>query len=89
MALTSALYPTIQHRGDMDTDDYDNLLQTLDTVDPEHKAGVLVSSGPPCPDYSVIKTDSPGRVGAEGRKFDTFCDILKYLEDNMQRKCEI
>ena len=89
MALTSALYPDVRHRGDMDLDNYDQLLTEMDEVDPTQTAGVLIAAGPPCPDYSVIKTNSPGRFGAEGRKFDTFCDIVEYLEANMYRKTQI
>ena len=38
---------------------------------------VLILAGPPCPDFSIIKHDSEGSRGTEGRKFLESVRILR------------
>ena len=41
---------------------------------------ILVTAGPPCPDFSRIKgSTSKGRTGPEGEKFVKFCGLLRSL----------
>lgn len=38
-----------------------------------HQLWIL--AGPPCPDFSRIKDNAPGRSGAEGAKMESFCTL--------------
>lgn len=47
------------------------------------RAVILFMSGPPCPDFSIVKSDAPGRCGPEGKKFDAYCDVADQLEEEL------
>lgn len=69
--LTSDHYK-VHHRGDFLQDPPADVAAAVDQIDPHHQMKIIICGGPPCPDYSRI-VDGPGRAGAEGRKFDQFC----------------
>ena len=80
IALTTALYPTAMHMGDVDHTSAKAIADQLDQLDPSRTARILVGAGPPCPDYTRIKgSAAPGRKGPEGRKFDALCTLLKEI----------
>ena len=89
-ALTSYHFPNAVHMGSIDTTDAASILDALDAADPEGQAAVLITAGPPCPDYTPIKGSSAqGRSGPEGRKFDTLCDLLTaVLQEDRRRATE-
>ncbi|CAE7252455.1 DNMT3B [Symbiodinium sp. CCMP2592] len=48
-------------------------------LDPQAYHTLLVTAGPPCPDFSRVH-DGPGRSGETGQLFKQFCDFLDELE---------
>ena len=51
---------------------------------------VLLTGGPPCWDFSIIKGDAAkGRHGEEGKKFDEMCDWIEQFELHLEHACEI
>ena len=44
---------------------------------------IVQASAPPCPDFSRIKDDAPGKEGAEGSKFPKYCSFAKAIRDEL------
>ena len=82
--LTSRVYE-VTHRGDITQENFQGLADILDSVDPDREAVVLLTAGPPCVDFTIIKGDqAPGRDGPEGIKFDIFVQWQRTLKEHLQ-----
>ncbi|CAJ1362729.1 unnamed protein product [Effrenium voratum] len=85
--LTVQHFPHLEHRGNMDKDSPSQVIRRLRKLDPKSSATVIISAGPPCPDYSRIR-EAPGAQGVEGSKlvegskFVRFADFVDQLEKN-------
>jgi site-specific DNA-cytosine methylase len=66
--------------GDFAHDDLHAVATLIDELDPDAQALILISGGPPCPDYSIVAASAKGRDGHEGQKFVTFTKFLTKLE---------
>lgn len=65
----------VSHRGNLLTDPVKNLVEEIDKLDPQKRMSVILTAGPPCPDYSrILGDDGKGQDGEEGQKFVYFCD---------------
>lgn len=78
--ITSTRLPYIQHRGDALTDNYREVAAIIQKADPSAACLLLITGGPPCPDFSKIVNKDAGRDKEEGAKFTRFTDILKDLQ---------
>ena len=56
----------------------------VQTLDPGGKATVVVAAGPPCHDFSRIRSDAPGHEGPEGSKFSRFAQLVVDVEERWQ-----
>ena len=82
--ITTAHYPDMIHRGNIFTDNMDDISKYIHDADPAAEWGVLICAGPPCPDFSRIKGDSgAGREGPEGRKFADWLDTMSELQPKL------
>ena len=54
----------------------------LDT-DHEGACVILQVGAPPCPDFSRIRDDAPGREGEEGAKFTQYCAFCKSIREQL------
>lgn len=71
--ITQHHYPQMEHRGNIFEDTPEALAERIDQLDPQRTCRILVTSAPPCPDFSRIKGDlGEGRDGPEGEKFDNW-----------------
>eukprot|EP00913_Durusdinium_trenchii_P007654 g7191.t1 len=70
MAISSHRWPDLEQRGDIFQDQQDSLRDRIDEIDPNQECTILLTAAPPCPDFSRIRPDAPGREGPEGQKFD-------------------
>ena len=80
-SVVRAHFPAAENLGSYDTYRAEGL---MDCVQAATKATndlvILVTAGPPCPDFSRIKgSTSKGRTGPEGEKFVKFCSLLQSL----------
>lgn len=78
--IVSHWFPHVRHFGDACNVDVKAVQAAVQEANPSGDAVVLVTAGPSCPDFSVIRSEAPGRAGPEGRKFSEFCDHVKELE---------
>lgn len=53
-------------------EDIHNLAQVVSDRDPNSEKIIVFASAPPCPDFSRVCPDAPGKEGQEGRKFVEF-----------------
>lgn len=72
-------FPAVLHRGDLCADDPVALVQAIKEVDPDGRCVIVITAGPPCPDYSLVADSAQGRAGEEGKKFVTFVGFLDQL----------
>ena len=72
--------PWVMQRGDVFEEDMEALASIIRDHDPDGSCVILLTGGPPCHDFSVVKQNSEGRYGAEGSKFVGFADKLDTLE---------
>ena len=77
-------FPHVQHRGDLDDDDPVELARTIQQLDPSGRAVLLITGGPPCPDFSSIAESAQGKEGHEGSKFVRFSKFLSQLEGRLK-----
>ena len=63
--LTAERFPEAEHRGDVDADKACKIIERLEAIDPEHQATIIIAGGPPCHDYSRIRSAPPGTKGEE------------------------
>ena len=75
--------PWVMQRGDVFNEDMKEIARIIRQEDPDGACVVLITAGPPCPDFSQIKENSEGRHGAEGSKFVGFADQLEALEQEL------
>ena len=73
-------FPRADHRGDIDQDSAAAIIDRLAFIDPDKRALILICAGPPCHDYSRIRSDAPGSHGVEGSKFVRFAEVVRELE---------
>eukprot|EP00438_Fugacium_kawagutii_P004671 Skav216583 [mRNA] locus=scaffold3151:23511:25874:+ [translate_table: standard] len=70
----------VHHRGNFLQDDLRDLQKFVQQQDPQAIGAIILTAGPPCPDYSRILGDNGrGRHGDEGIKFEQFCQWQKDL----------
>ena len=77
VASIRANWPQAQTRGDVADINAQDLTKELRELGVEM---LLVSAGPPCPDYSRIPAQSKGRSGPQGHKFDLAVDKLQEIQ---------
>eukprot|EP00435_Cladocopium_sp_Y103_P059759 s29_g21.t1 len=71
------------HRGDITLDTSDSLVETIQTMNPNAEALILMCAGPPCPDYSRI-VEGPGKDGVEGIKFEIYAKWKAEVTDKLR-----
>ena len=80
-------YFTMHHRGDFTTEDFADLSNLLEQLDPNCACAIVVCAGPPCVDFSDIKGDAgQGMNGAEGIKFVKLVEWLKELKKHIKQR---
>ena len=83
LVLLQRHFPQALHRGDFMEDDPKAVAELVRQTDPEGKMTIVQASAPPCPDFSRIKDDAPGKEGAEGSKFPKYCRFAKAIRDEL------
>ena len=76
-------------RGNLLHDDPAVVATMLQDLLRDKESLVLVTAGPPCPDYSRLSATSPGREGDSGQLFVRFAEFLQAVECKVQRKFHI
>ncbi|CAE7654513.1 Dnmt3b [Symbiodinium sp. CCMP2592] len=76
-------------RGDLTADDPQKIAIILQDFLREKKSTVLVTAGPPCPDYSKLNASAQGRAGDSGQLFVRFAEFLRQLESIMQMRFQL
>ena len=89
IAVLKKNFPSAHHRGDFMTEDFAELNQLIHNFDPPSEKIVLLTSAPPCPDFSQICPDAPGKEGQEGRKFVEFCKFADTLQRQLQHPIQL
>ena len=82
--LIAQHFPDVVARGDFEKASATSLHDLVQTLDPGGKATVVVAAGPPCHDFSRIRSDAPGHDGPEGSKFSRFAQLVVDLEKRWQ-----
>eukprot|EP00439_Symbiodinium_sp_Y106_P011130 s7285_g1.t1 len=82
--LIAQHFPDVVARGDFAKESATSLHDLVQTLDPGGKTIVVVAAGPPCHDFSRIRSDAPGHDGAEGSKFSRFAQLVVDLEKRWQ-----
>ena len=70
-------------RGDLLADNPEEVARLLQGMLAEHQSLIVVTAGPPCPDYSRVHASAQGREGGSGQLFVKFAEFLSRLEDIM------
>ena len=66
------------HMGDINDFDIEKLIDTLlDNLDPDVPITILITGGPPCPDFSGIRANPNSTAGATGHLFQKFVQIIQ------------
>ena len=79
-AVLRANFPDVELINSYDLYTATELLECVHNVVKREDLVVLVTAGPPCPDFSRIKgSTSKGRSGPEGQKFVKFVELLHHL----------
>ncbi len=87
MGVTTYWHPRVRHRGDFTKDSVSDVAELIRSIDPDNDAMLLITAGPPCPDFSRIRSRSaPGHRGTEGQKFGQFCEFTDQLEYELSRQ---
>ena len=82
--LIAQHFPDVVARGDFEKESATSLRDLVQTLDPGGKATVVVAAGPPCHDFSRIRSDAPGHDGPEGSRFSRFAQLVVDLEKRWQ-----
>eukprot|EP00438_Fugacium_kawagutii_P013219 Skav207295 [mRNA] locus=scaffold1463:95266:97118:- [translate_table: standard] len=85
LLVTKHHHPEVHARGDFNTENIDELVKLVLEADPECEKIVILTGAPPCPDFSVIRPDAPGRSGQEGQKFTRFATFLQKIEEALPK----
>ena len=83
LVLLQRHFPQALHRGDFLEDDPKAVAELVRQADPDAKMTIIQASAPPCPDFSRIKDDAPGKEGAEGSKFPKYCSFAKAVREEL------
>ena len=83
LVLLQRHFPQALHRGDFLDDDPKAVAELVRQADPDAKMTIIQASAPPCPDFSRIKDDAPGKEGAEGSKFPKYCSFAKAVRQEL------
>lgn len=62
-------FPSAHHRGDFLQDDVTEVAALIRQVDPRAEMTIVQAGAPPCPDFSHIKEDAPGKEGWKAVSF--------------------
>ena len=74
------------HMGDVNDFDIEKLIDTLlDNLDPNIPITILITGGPPCPDFSGIRANPSGTAGATGHLFQKFAQIVQQIKQVLQQ----
>ena len=74
------------HMGDINDFDIEKLIDTLlDNLDPDVPITILITGGPPCPDFSGIRANPNGTAGATGHLFQKFVQIIQQIKQVLQQ----
>eukprot|EP00438_Fugacium_kawagutii_P029339 Skav210188 [mRNA] locus=scaffold2101:315256:320021:- [translate_table: standard] len=83
--VTQRHHPEVHARGDFDDENIEELIKLVLQVDPDCEKIIILTGAPPCPDFSVIRPDAPGRSGHEGQKFSRFSTFMKKIEQSLPK----
>lgn len=83
LVLLNRYFPQAHHRGDFLQDDASEVAALVRGVDPGAKMTIIQAGAPPCPDFSRIRDDAPGKEGEEGSKFPRYCAFAKAVRDEL------
>ena len=83
LILLRRYFPSAHHRGDFMQDDVTEVAALIRQVDPGAEMTIVQAGAPPCPDFSRIKEDAPGKEGLEGSKFPKYCHFSKAIRDEL------
>ena len=83
LVLLQRHFPQALHRGGFLDDDPKAVAELVRQADPDAKMTIIQASAPPCPDFSRIKDDAPGKEGAEGSKFPKYCSFAKAVREEL------
>ena len=86
VTIASHHWPEVQHQGDLMQACPKAIAAAVQALPAFADSEILITAGPPCPDYSRIRDSAPGRTGPEGKKFDMFCDFLVAFEDAIPKQ---
>ena len=74
------------HMGDTNDFDIEKLIDTLlDSLDPNIPITILITGGPPCPDFSGVRANPSGAAGATGHLFQKFTQIIQQIKQVLQQ----
>ena len=74
------------HMGDITQFNIEQLIDTLlDNLDPNVPISLLITGGPPCPDFSNIRAHPTGTSGATGHLFQLLVDIIQQIKQVLQQ----
>ena len=74
------------HMGDINDFDIEKLIDTLlDNLDPDVPITILITGGPPCPDFSGIRANPNGTAGVTGHLFQKFVQIIQQIKQVLQQ----
>ncbi len=89
-AVVARHFPDIIVLDDADKATASVIIEILKSKNVPPGAIILLSAGPPCPDYSIIRGDrAQGRTGPEGRKFVDFCKTARELKATSPWRVEL
>ena len=72
--------------GDVNDFDIEKLIDTLlDNLDPNIPITILITGGPPCPDFSGIRANPSSASGTTGHLFQTFVEIIQQIKQVLQQ----
>ena len=72
--------------GDINDFNIEKLIDTLlDRLDPNIPITLLITGGPPCPDFSGVRANPPGAAGTTGHLFQTFAQIVQQIKQVLQQ----
>ena len=83
LLITKRHFPQVVARGDFMSDPAADVVSLVSEYDPQGKKLILFVGAPPCPDFSAIRPDAPGRSGPEGQKFSHYCTWCREVESGL------
>ena len=86
IAVVDHQFPSAHQRGDFMQENIGDLVGLIAQCDPNAEKIIVLASAPPCPDFSRVCPDAPGKEGTEGRKFVEFCKFSDELKRQLPHK---